>query len=418
MTRLKPYLRFLYRRTRSVQLKPVNMKRSSAPGPVRWEHLPHDALTLEINSRIADREAHRTDLEVAKNYLGERLKRLKVPEHNDYVNCVAADLKRELRICRDVYRDYLKTINKKSATAKARVALDFAVAPRASKRLREEVLIYVRSVGVDDLMFAVLFYRLADRLLTYADIDSEWLELGTIVSFLVPDSCFQELKEVTSREITRLTAGPFGDPVQPFDRLVFDWKMGVGKSIPNAIWDHRNMLLGCELWRLWDLVFHEICDQHAAIDLAEHSNIALALIALSPFESLAGKMFYEAMETDGTRVPDDVFIGMGRALDENHISLADNLDANGREILRHLGRKGRSMKSWELALADKGVRSFLPESAATRVEAVTLKGFGTLNRSVKRAFYRAKDAYQRALERVYEERVPAAIKKNPFESRL
>ena len=178
------------------------------------------------------------------------------------------------------------------------------------------------------------------------------------------------------------------------------------------------MLLGYELWRLWDLVFHEICDQHAALDLEEHSNIALALIALSPFESLAGKMFYDAMETDGTRVTDDVFIGMGRALDGNYVSLADNLDAKGREILRHLGRKGKSIKSWELALADRGVRSFLPESSATRVEAVTLTRFGTLSRSVKRAFYRAKDAYQRALENVYERRIPPNIKNNPFASRL
>ena len=167
-------------------LKPINTKRSSASVPVRWEHLPHDALTLEINTRIAHREAHHADLEIAKKYLGERLKRLKVAEHDDYINCVAADLKRELRICRDVYRDYLKTINKKSATAKARVALDFALAPMASKRLREEVLIYVRSVGVDELMFAVLFYRLADRLLMYTDFEPEWLELGKIVNISGP----------------------------------------------------------------------------------------------------------------------------------------------------------------------------------------------------------------------------------------
>ena len=190
-------------------LKPVNTKRSSASVPVRWDHLPHDELALEINSRISHRQAHLTDLEVAQKYLRERRKLLILPEHDDYINCVAADLKRELRICRDVYRDYLKVINKKSATAKAGVALDFAVAPMAIKRLREEINIYVRSVGVDDLMFAVLFYRLADRLVMHPHFIPECLELGNVVRSLVPDTCFQELKEATSREIGTLATGPF-----------------------------------------------------------------------------------------------------------------------------------------------------------------------------------------------------------------
>ena len=64
-------------------------------------------------------------------------------------------------------------------------------------------------------------------------------------------------------------------------------------------------------------------------------------------------MFYEAGETDVTRVTDDVFISMGRELDRKQISLADNLGAKGREILKHLGRQGKSIISWEIALADK-----------------------------------------------------------------
>jgi len=401
-----------------VALKPLSTKRSSASVPVRWEHLPHDELTLEIKSRISYRQAHLTDLEVTQQYLRERLKLLILPEHDEYINCVAANLNRELRICRDVYRDYLKVINKKSQTAKARVALDFAVAPTASKRLRDEINVYVRSVGVDDLMFALLFYRLADRLIMHPNFTPAWIELGNVVRSLVPDTCLQELKEVTSREIRTLAAGPFGDPAQPFERLVVSLDGNPPKWVPNAIWDHRNTLLGYELWRLWDFVFHEICDQHAAIDCEEHSNIALALIALNPFDRLAGRMFYEASEEDVTRVSADVFTSMGRELDRKQISLADNLDPKGKEILKHLQRQGKSITSWEIALADKSERLFLPERAATRDEATTLKQFGTLSRCAKRAFYQAKDAYQRALERVYEQRIPAPIKKNPFESRL
>jgi hypothetical protein len=141
-------------------------------------------------------------------------------------------------------------------------------------------------------------------------------------------------------------------------------------------------------------------------------------VALNPFESLAGRLFYEASDIGVTRVPDDVFIGMDERLDKEHVSLAENLDAKGREILKHVARKGRPITSWVVALAEKHEQTFLPEKTATREELTTLRQFGTLSRCAKRAFYYAKDAYQRALERVYEQRIPAPIKKNPFESRL
>jgi hypothetical protein len=54
-----------------------------------------------------------------------------------------------------------------------------------------------------------------------------------------------------------------------------------------------------------------------------------------------------------TRLPDDVFISTGRELDGKQISLADNLDAKGREILKHLERRGKSITSWEIALAER-----------------------------------------------------------------
>jgi hypothetical protein len=399
-------------------LRLPDTKRASLRKSVRWDHLPHEPLTLEIDSRISHREPSEADQDVRQAYLRERLRKLKREEHDEYINRIAIELKRELRICRDVYRDHLKQLNNKSLTAKTRLALDFAVAPMASKRLREESITYVRHVGVGDLMFGVLFYSLADLLITHPNFTPEWLEIEGVMRHLIPDTCFQELKEATSRKLGRSAAGPFGDPVQPLDNVVIPLDHREGGRMGNKIWDYRNLLLAHELWRLWNFVLREICDQHAAIDCEEQSNVALALIALNPFDRLAGRMFYEASEVDVTRVPDDVFISMGRELDGKQISLADNLDAKGREILKYLGRKGKSITSWEIALADRSERSFLPERAATRDEATTLKKFGTLSRCAKRAFYHAKDAYQRALERVYEQRIPAPIKKNPFESRL
>jgi hypothetical protein len=109
---------------------------------------------------------------------------------------------------------------------------------------------------------------------------------------------------------------------------------------------------------------------------------------------------------------------MGGELDREQIPLAQNLDARGREILKRLGRQGKPIATWEIALADKIEREFLPEKTATREEATALKQFGTLSRCAKRASYQAKDANHQGLERVYEQRVRARIKKNPLEPKL
>jgi hypothetical protein len=399
-------------------LKSSDRRKSISPKLVRWNHLPHGPLALEMLTRIKHRDASQADQEVKQKYFRERLKLLEREEHDAYINNVAADLKRELRICRDVYRDYLLTVNKKSITAKARAALDLAVAPMACRRLREEIILYVRHVGVGDLMFAALYCRLMDRLVMHPNFEPEWLPIEKVISGLVPDSVFQELKDATSREIGRVATGPFADPAEPFERWVIPLQREDVKWIPNTIWDYRNTLLGYQLCRLWEFVFHEICDQHAAIDCEEQSTVALALMALSPFERLAGRMFYEASGTGLKYIPDGVFIRMGKQLDREHILLADNLDARGREILRYLSRQGKPMASWEIALSDKHERAFLPDKATTRAEETTLRQFGTLSRCAKRAFYRAKEAYQQALDKIYEQRVPAAIKKNPFEATL
>ena len=73
-------------------LKSARRKKQFASQPVRWHHLPHEALSLEIGSRINLREANHTDLDVALQYLRDRLEWLELAEHDDYINCVAAEL--------------------------------------------------------------------------------------------------------------------------------------------------------------------------------------------------------------------------------------------------------------------------------------------------------------------------------------
>jgi hypothetical protein len=90
------------------RLRALDTKNSlSKPSIVRWNHLPHEALSLEIDARIVRREPSEADAEVTREHLRGLLKLLEPTDHEAYVNRVAADLKRELRICRDVYRDIL-----------------------------------------------------------------------------------------------------------------------------------------------------------------------------------------------------------------------------------------------------------------------------------------------------------------------
>jgi len=374
--------------------------------------LPHDALSLEINSRISRGDASDAAREVRLHFLSERLDRSDFEIHEEYISHVSAQIKRELRICRDVYGEFLDDLNNRSFTAKATVALDHAIAPLASRRLREEVLTYVDRAKMSIFMFAVLFYRLFSRLARHPAFNSDWVKTCNVIEALIPNTSFQELKNSTSRQISTIARGPFGDPAEP-PQIVYVKGREVGLK-PNTIWDFRNELIAYELWRMWDFVFREICDQHAAIDCAEKSNVALALITLTPFERLAGRMFYEVSENFLTHVPDEVFLNMGRELDSHKIGLLENLDPRGREILRYLGRQGKPITTWEGALTDTRERRFLPAGVKNRAEATTLKEFGTLSRSAKRAFYRAKDSYGTALEAVYEKRIPVSMRGHPF----
>jgi len=173
------------------RLRSLDTKNSlSKANIMRWNHLPHEALSLEIDARIVRREPLEADAEVTREHLKERLRLLEPRDHDSYVNRVAADLKRELRICRDVYREHLQSMNNKSITTKARVALDFAVAPMASRRLREEVVTYVSEVGVSEVMFGTLFFRLANRLLAHPNFVPEWMTFESVTLSLIPDTCF------------------------------------------------------------------------------------------------------------------------------------------------------------------------------------------------------------------------------------
>src|SRR5439155_109141 len=124
---------------------------------VRWDELKHAWLYSEIERAVADRRPSEARDEVELRELTKRLPEMQAAEHRKYTSLVVAEMKRELRICRDEYHKYLERINAESRTAKWKVALEFEVAPRASRRLSQEATAYLRDAHVDETVFDFLF---------------------------------------------------------------------------------------------------------------------------------------------------------------------------------------------------------------------------------------------------------------------
>jgi hypothetical protein len=72
-------------------LKSSDRKKSTSAKLVRWNHLPHAPLSLEILTRLKHRDASQAEQEVKQKYFRERLKLLELEEHDAYINHVAAD---------------------------------------------------------------------------------------------------------------------------------------------------------------------------------------------------------------------------------------------------------------------------------------------------------------------------------------
>lgn len=372
--------------------------RKSEKRGVPWENLPHGRLGLEIVQTVAYRVPHETHHEMRLRELAQKLPEFCDGDHSEYARLISAEINRELRICRDVYRKFLATLNNKSRTAKWSVALDFAVAPRASLLLRREICAYLRLSRIDPLIVETF---LADRPGLMIPLDNSEVRtphtdrsLEEVVALCVPLEGFQNLKRRFKRE-SFAVGGPFA--LCYVLRRAMSYGITVGNISPiykaNEIWISQAGIM-------WDNTLREIVAQQLQIDLEERSDAMVAVESLAPFDRIAGPLYAEASERY-TTIPDDVWERIGTKIDLAGISLETTLEPEGKRILRDLARQGIFIKTWREALVCD--RDFGVLESKVIVEGI-VRYRGLLNRHAKRIVYRARDKYQKVLKHIYEER--------------
>jgi hypothetical protein len=369
--------------------------KSSNRRSIPWSELPHLRLCSEVAQRVAYRAPLEANNELRLQELSTRLPQLRLEEHQEYSRLISAEVIRELRICRDVYREYLATLNNKSRKAKWGVALDFAVAPRASRRLCQEICAYLHSTQVDPFTVEVLFAYCGRLAMTEnGPMMLKERSIEEIIGARIPDDSFQGLKKQFEKD-----SFPAGGP---FSRPQFSCGFSLGLHGGEIL----EMFQRSQVWissagAMWDNVLREIIAQQVQIDLEEQSDALAGLDTLSSFERYAGVLYFEARDHYIT-IPDEEWTKIGEKIDQLKIPLKDNLGRAGRDVLRKLAKHGTVVTKWSVALVSKSDFGVLPTK---EVSEGRVKFLGNLSRHAKRAFYRADEVYRQVLERVYERRI-------------
>jgi len=362
---------------------------------VRWSDLPHEHLSSEIAQTVSYRLPQEAHHEFRLRELTARLPELREEDHREYVRLLSAEVNRELRICRDTYRRYLATLNSKSRTAKWEVALNYAVAPRASERLRREICAYLRDTEVEP---TIVEFFLADNpgvLVPFGELvvkTPKEPSVEEVICSCVPSWAFQNLKRRFTRE-SFMVGGRFAKPCVL--RCAMSYRVK-GNNISmlydaNEIWISQ---AGC----MWDNVLYEIIAQQVQIDLEERSDAMAAVGDLSRFDRTAGPLYAEANERY-TTIPDGVWADMGAKIDRAQISLEETLEPEGKKVLRNLAKQKIFITTWEESLVCDSDFGILESKIFDRGN---VRYRGMLSRHAKRAFYRARDKYRNVLEHVHE----------------
>jgi hypothetical protein len=358
---------------------------------VRWNDLPHGRLSAEIDRDVAFRQPSEAHAELQLEELRPTLREVRGHNHRDYTRLISGEMVRELRICRDTYRDYLAKINDASRTAKWSVVLDFAVAPRASRRLRQEICAYLHHAEVRPLVVEILFAYGGRLVMTEHGIECKERSIDDVVGALIPERSFEGLKAQVKHSSFRVGG--------PFARLQFACGFSFGLRGDEILRLYRdNQFWISQIGRMWDNILREIVAQQVQIDLEERSDALAAIETLSPFDGLAGRLYLEASDRYHT-IPDEIWKKIGSMLDASKLRIGRNLEPEGKKLLAKLARQGISVTKWEDALVCRDDYGLIERK---KVTANRVKYCGMLNRHAKRAVYRARDKYRAVLDRVYE----------------
>jgi hypothetical protein len=351
----------------------------NAQGAVRWGDLPHSRLRAEIRLAVLKRTPEEAPDEAKLRELEDDLPKLDSEDHKSYVTLVIGEMKRELRIWRDHYWDYLDNLNRAPCTIKRRDGLELAVAPIAAIRLAQRASKYLTDSHVDPSVFNLIFgtpnlvciHLDGSKCVGHAETSIE-----NMMTKVVPRNSFRDMQNWRKFTAMSMVGGPFALPTQPRPA-----SMALHAS--QSVWISS-------LCRMWDEVFREMMIYHISIDAEEQVYELRAEERLTQFQKVAGTFYIEYEARCGTPLSEDVWKQLAEILDQKSLPLRENLEENGKVALKAAVRLlGRDITTWaEAIMYEKPADQPAPKETRDGKLSYT----GDLSRHAKRAIHRAKDA--------------------------
>jgi hypothetical protein len=311
--------------------------------------------------------------------LEDDLPKLDGEDHQSYAALIIGEMKRELRLWRDCYWDYLDSLNRASRTIKRRIGVELAVAPAAAIRLAQRGSKYLAHSHVDPSLFNLIF---VPQNLVCIHLDGAKCaghpetSIEDMMTRLVPQSSFRKLEHKQGF----MVGGPFAIPPVPRPESMMLHEL-------NQVWISS-------LCRMWDEVVCEVMTQYFLIDLDERVSALRAAESFTEFQRSAGTLYLDYIERYGARLPEQAWNQFAEIMDQKSFPLKDNLESMGKKALADaIVECGHEINTWAEALAFRATNN----PAARFVQGFdekTDRYLGDLTRHAKKTVYRAKEAVE------------------------
>jgi hypothetical protein len=332
--------------------------------------------------RPCDGKTYRiSDFETELHGLENDLPKMDSGDHRDYVTLAIGEMKRELRIWRDHYWDYLDNLNRASRATKRRIGLDLAVAPVAAIRLARRGSGYLAHSHVDPIVFKLIF---VPQKLVYVALDDKKcvappeMNIADMMTRLVPQTSFRK----SGHEQGFIAGGPFALPPVPQQESMVLHEL-------NQVWISS-------LCRMWDEVLCEMMTQYFLVDQEKRAYVLRAEERLPQFQWVAGSLYLRYLQIYGASLPEHAWTQLAEILDQRAFQLEDNLEPQGKEALKDaVARCGHDINTWAQAFAYRAIGDWSVRKDP-RPQDDTHLYLGDLTRHAKKAVYRAKDAVENA----------------------
>jgi hypothetical protein len=334
----------------------ISAPHKPAPGPIRWDELPHQELRYAAKASMAFGSRARASEDAKLHVLTQRLWKLDAADHMKYIEIINARTVEVLRAVRDEYRGYLQQKGAKPIAEMQWVVVRYGVMDWAVMALREAIFEYIGHCRINTECWEGLFgfrapiqFRSEEPVQAKSETVKADAALSETIKGFITQNVFDEVRP----------GGPFGryNQIRLARAMPFRTE---GETLLDEIstrekfWDH------CYPWTeglamLFDAAQQEVISQFAVLGDDARQAESL-LIKLSAFEQIA----YEHLMDMKPREPSTRNLGEARwlallsELDESGIVLDDELQGKAREVLMAVRKRGQAANTWVECYQSKG----------------------------------------------------------------